>query len=263
MKMKKLILSVVFLFITVPMLLFTVPMLLSSFSSVDPTEPYYRDSSSSVVLSDTSAAFPQTQKAREETVETAGIIVQKLAQRDVFSSEFCLTTESYYETAMWVATELESFEAEPDASLALIDVYEDILAEARDFDFEKYYTEVKAHSDAKTDPDRAPEAPSEPSKEYRQGFDLMKRRETVEGLLALDVYYDRLGQTDIQKMTGFFEEFAELQYEPAVKVCGSARSGTLFEVYRESRNGQPGSYLLCDATSDRKHTTNSSSTDKS
>ena len=233
--MKKILISFVVLFITAPMLL-------SCFSSVDPTEP----SDNTVVSTDPSPAFPQTQKAREETVETAGIIVQKLAQHDVFSYGLGFTTESYYETAMWVATELESFEAEPDASLALIDVYEDILCEARDFDFEKYYTEVKAVSDM------APEKPSERSKEYMQGLDLMKRRENVEGLLALDVYYDRLGQTDIQKMTGFFEEFAELEYEPGVKVCGSARSGTLFEIYRRIRNGQPGSYLLCDATSDRK-----------
>lgn len=222
--MKKVLLSFVFLFVMTPMLL-------SSFSFITPIGSFFRDSNSSPEIS-------ETHKAREETVEAAESIVQKLAQNDVFSYELGFTTEAYYETAKWVAVELDAFEAEPDASLSLIEVYEDLLSEARVYNFEAYFAEVKAISDMQ------PEKPSVLSEEYVRGTELLEKRETVEALLALDVYYDRLDQNDLMKMTGYFEEFARLRYVPAEKICGSAYPGTLFEIYRRSRNELTGGFLL-------------------
>ncbi|MBQ9543645.1 MAG: hypothetical protein IJV00_00805 [Clostridia bacterium] len=158
--------------------------------------------------------------------------MQKLTKEDVFSYELCFTAEEYYETAKWVAAELESFELKPDASLSLIEIYEELLAEARVFDFEAFLIEGKAISDM------APEKPSGISERFILGLDLLERRETLEALLALDVYYDRLDKSDVRIMTECFEEFAELKYKPSVKVCGSAYSGTLFDIYRRSRSGQ-------------------------
>ena len=55
--------------------------------------------------------------------------------------------------------------------------------------------------------------------------------------LALDCYYDRLGEQSVRRMLNGFEEYAAIDYASQRKFFDDARPGSLFDTYRNGTYG--------------------------
>lgn len=165
-----------------------------------------------------------------ETIAKAEEIVHELSKEVVFSISYLnetTTTDKLYNIAKSVVPEVEAFEAMENATIALIAVYEELIARAENFDFKEYFS---------TDIDTLLTTENEM---FRIGSSILGERNTIEALLSLDCYYDRLDNQEIQRMIEDFEKLASIiesarnannvSYEPSIlfyQYCG----------YREMNN---------------------------
>ena len=192
---------------------------------------YYRIEDNEVLL-----------KPSDETLELARTAVEKCEQAVIFvmgtSSDLTHTLYDEYEkTASWVAPELMTLETKSDASIALIKLYEDVLKEFRTCDLDGWYDfQIKT---AKFLEEHAPYpvAQIQYSEENRRIQYLFGTRRVIEALLALDRYYDQLGEEDVSRMLNDFSEFAEIDSASQIIFFDDASNETLFEQFREWRFG--------------------------
>ncbi len=181
-------------------------------------------------------------KANEETVSIAGSAVEKIQEKRVFdfsvdSSLSAMYTERKYEMAKKIAPELNDLEAKEDSALALIGLYEDNLKTFRSYDLVRFYRELK------TAAEQAGTTGTAPSEFLLRGGRLFNVRETLEALLALDVYYDRLDEEQIARMMRDFEEFAALEQAAKEEVYpGEVSSGTKFAIFRRYLKSGPAKF---------------------
>ena len=171
-------------------------------------------------------------KPSDETLELAEIAVEKLRQELVFmpgvSSNLMHTLYDEYEyTAKWVAPELITLETKSDAAEAFIKLYEDLLKEYHSCNLDWFYENVKPGF----------ELNEENRADYYMITRLQNSRMVIEALLALDCYYDQLGEQSIQRMMNDFAEFAAVDYASANKVYNDASNETMFDMYRSGRYG--------------------------
>lgn len=165
-------------------------------------------------------------KASKETLEIAKNIVNKLEQESVFSLYLGRSLEQLYDTAKWVAPETKDFETRKDASIALIEIYEEMLVEVREYDFDsyfKYFSKISEKNDGLTD-------------FIVKGNYILGIRETIEAMLAIECYYNLLNEKQVQRMTEDFEEFSDYEYASLCKIYDDTEFGTLFEKYRANRS---------------------------
>lgn len=166
------------------------------------------------------------QQASNETLLLAKDVVRKLSQEVVFSLGLECTLDHMYNTAKWVSPEVMTLEAKEDASLALIELYEEILTEFVKYDIDSYNAFWEKALDS------AVEKPAEINDFIRCGQELFSVRETIEALLALDCYYNLLDTTQIQRMIDDFKEFSNVNNTSTLKIYGESNSSSLFEKYR-------------------------------
>ena len=182
-------------------------------------------------------------KPSDETMELAKIAVVKLQQGPVFmpgvSSNLNHTLYDEYEyTAKWVAPELITLETKSDTAVALIELYEDVLKEYRACDLDKFYAYGKMTYEYQVQHGEPyPDSQSQYVEEFRRILDLQDSRMVIEALLALDFYYDQLGEQSIQRMMNDFIDFAAIDYASASKVYKDASNETMFDMYRGGKYG--------------------------
>lgn len=159
-----------------------------------------------------------------KTVETARKVVQALDQEVVFSISYLdQNTDTYrlYDIAKKSVPLLGAFETDSDAAVALIKIYEELLSQARKYDFESWLS-----ADIDTFSNDAM---------YQTGTDILAKAETIEAMLALDCYYNLLNDQEIERMTADFLEMATIlaKAEAAVNGSGDAEEiHTKFDTYR-------------------------------
>lgn len=178
------------------------------------------------------ASSQEPQKASRETVALAEAAVQKLQEQVVFSPSFSnsqtFSLEKAYETAKRVAPELLDLETRQDAALALIECYENFLNKAHEYNFEECYSLGKKAMECGTS------NLWKPDENFMYGMELIRTRYTLEGLLALDCYFNLLDEQSIEQMLVKFEEFVELNNNATIIAFNETSSGTLFEMFRKS-----------------------------
>lgn len=168
----------------------------------------------------------ELQQASNETLLLAKDVVQKLAQEVVFSLGLECTLEHMYNTAKWVSPEVMTLEAKEDASLALIELYEEILTEFGKYDIDSYNAFWEKALDSAVD------KPVVINDFIKRGQELFSMRETIEALLALNCYYNLLDTPQIQRMINDFEEFSSINNSSTLKIYSESDSSSLFEKYR-------------------------------
>ena len=199
-------------------------------SDADSAAFYYRIEDGEVIL-----------EPEEETMALARTAVEKLAKGHVFSdwilSVSIPTTDRYEHTAKWVAPEVTVLETKPDAALALILIYEEMLAELRTAKLDQYYQYLSEGSDI-----YPPDSPfPEEFEEERQKISFLRRvRYVIEALLALDCYYDLLSDAEYIRMYSNFEEYVTIFITAASKYCDtndgySPNYHVGFDGYRRTR----------------------------
>ena len=171
-------------------------------------------------------------KPSDETLELAEIAVEKLRQELVFmpgvSSNLMHTLYDEYEyTAKWVAPELITLETKSDIAEAFIKLYEDMLKEYHSCNLDWFYENVRPGF----------ELNEENSADYYMITRLQNTRMVIEALLALDCYYDQLGEQSVQRMMNDFAEFAAVDYASASKFYNDASDETMFDMYRGGKYG--------------------------
>lgn len=171
------------------------------------------------------------QQASSETLLLAKGVVRKLSQEVVFSLGLECTLDHMYNTAKWVAPEVITLETKEDASLALIEVYEEILTELDKYDLDRYNAFWGKALDSAVD------RPAEVNNFIRRGQELFGMRETIEALLALDCYYDLLNAHQLQRMFDDFETIVNICNASTSKIYGETNSLSLFEQYRSVHEG--------------------------
>ena len=196
------------------------------YSDADSAAFYYRIEDGEVIL-----------EPEEETMALARTAVEKLAEAYIFdlgvySSGFITTTEIYERTAKWVAPEVTVLETKPDAALALILIYEEMLAELRTAKLDQYFQYLSEGSDI-----YPPDSPfPEEFEEERQKISFLRRvRRVIEALLALDRYYDLLSDAEYIRMYSNFEKFVAIHAAAASKYYNSYSTNIQFETYRRIR----------------------------
>lgn len=172
---------------------------------------------------------PCSLAASPETLELARTAVSDLEHGLLFSTLWGVSLDHMYRTAMWAVPEVNELETKEDASLALIELYEELLGRLREYDLVHCHTFVKGYAERE-----ANEQVDYPDSiaSWRQ---ICTDRSTIEALLAVDCYYDKLDADQTERMTRDFQEFFDLDYAAAVKVYGEGESSTLFQVYRSMR----------------------------
>ena len=115
-------------------------------------------------------------KASKETLEIAENAVLKLSEEVVFSLGLDCSLEHMYNTAKWVEPDVKVLETKKDAALALIEIYEENLADARNYDFVSYNEFWKNAVEV------ANIEPSEINDSLKKGRYLLGKRETIEAL---------------------------------------------------------------------------------
>lgn len=88
----------------------------------------------------TTASEPKAQEVTREIFELAEAAVKKLVERVSFSLSLGVTLERHYDTAKWVAVEVNTLETKKDAALALIELYENNLKRLLEYDLAEYYS---------------------------------------------------------------------------------------------------------------------------
>ena len=165
----------------------------------------------------------------EETMALARSAVGKAKDTymiDVACSDsLCRTAADIYETTeKGVTPELANLEARDDASLALIVLYGEVLADFREADLDEYYEHLKKVGES------AEPVPRSDSVQHTD--DLFKTRWAIEAMLSIDCYYDRLAQSDIDAMTELFNEFADIEYNACKRHYSDAQRRVVFESCR-------------------------------
>ena len=194
-------------------------------SDADSAAFYYRIEDGEVIL-----------EPEEETMALARTAVEKLAKGHVFDdwilSVSIPTTDRYEHTAKWVAPEVTVLETKPDAALALILIYEEMLAELRTAKLDQYFQYLSEGSDI-----YPPDSPfPEEFEEERQKISFLRRvRRVIEALLALDRYYDLLSDAEYIRMYSNFEKFVAIHAAAASKYYNSYSTNIQFETYRRIR----------------------------
>lgn len=168
----------------------------------------------------------ELQQASDETLLLAKNVVRKLSQEVVFTLGLECTLDHMYDTAKWVSPEVITLEAREDASLALLELYEEILTEFSEYDIDSYHAFWEKALDS------ASNKPAEINDFIRRGQELFSMRETIEALFALDCYYNLLDTPQIQRMTDAFEEFSNINNISTLNIYSESNSSTLFEQYR-------------------------------
>ena len=168
-------------------------------------------------------------KASKETLEIAENAVLKLSEEVVFSLGLDCSLEHMYNTAKWVEPDVKVLETKKDAALALIEIYEENLADARNYDFVSYNEFWKNAVEV------ANIEPSEINDSLKKGRYLLGKRETIEALLAVDCYYNLLDDSQFQRMLDDFDEFAHIDYSSCIKIYNDTTLFTYFERYRAER----------------------------
>ena len=178
-------------------------------------------------------------KPSDETLELAEIAVEKLRQELVFrpgvSSNLMHTLYDEYEyTAKWVAPELITLETKSDIAEAFIKLYEDMLKEYHSCNLDWFYENARPGF----------ELNEENSADYYMITRLQNTRMVIEALLALDCYYDQLGEQSVQRMMNDFAEFAAVDYASASKFYNDASNETMFDMYRRGGYDNSGLYVI-------------------
>ena len=135
--------------------------------------------------------------------------------------------DEYEYTAKWVAPELITLETKSDIAEAFIKLYEDMLKEYHSCNLDWFYENVRPGF----------ELNEENSADYYMITRLQNTRMVIEALLALDCYYDQLGEQSIQRMMNDFIDFAAIDYASASKVYKDASNETMFDMYRGGKYG--------------------------
>lgn len=168
------------------------------------------------------------QKASKETLELAKSVVWQLEQKVVFTLGLgTFTLDQLYNAAKYAVEDTRLLETKPDASIALIEVYEEIMSESEEYDFEAYYSFGKENQQRL----RAGLPPEEFDDNITCGRDLLGMRETIEALLAVDAYSALLDKAQFNRMMSNFERFAIMIYEAQAKIYDDAVPETLYEKY--------------------------------
>ena len=178
----------------------------------------------------------------DETLMLARSAVQKMGEGVCFfgSSRVDETTQSVYDHVKWVAPETITLETRNDAAIALIKVYEELLAEYRSLDLERVYRVAhedyellnKLIAEGRRDEYQKPVYDDE----FLRTFYLGNVRRVIEALLSLDCYYDQLDEPMIERMLTDFEEYAAVKYAAQCKIFDDATPKVLFYMYRKTRN---------------------------
>ena len=201
------------------------------YSDADSAAFYYRIEDGEVIL-----------EPEEETMALARTAVEKLAEGNCFDLRLqsipTSTTDSYKYTAKWFAPELTVLETKPDAALALILIYEEMLAELRTAKLDQYYQYLSEGIDIYP-PDRP--FPEEFEEERQKIIFLRQARNVIEALLALDCYYDLLSDAEYIRMYSNFEEYVTIYITEASKYFDtddgySSFYRVQFDIYRRIRN---------------------------
>ena len=177
------------------------------------------------------SSSPELNIASKETLEIAKDAVEQLEKEIVFSLGLECSLDHMYNTAKWVVPDVAVLETKKDASLALIEVYEEILTAASNYDFDNYNAFWKKAMA------NALDNPAELSDYIRYGRKILGERETIEALLALDCYHDLLDGYQLQRMSRDFNEFANIVSDSSKQYYSDAESYTVFELYRSAREG--------------------------
>ncbi len=124
---------------------------------------------------------------------------------------------------------MNDFEKRKDASISLIELYEEMLTNLHEYDLDVYITYCSNFS----------ENNYEKNNQYT-GYivevnTLFGIRETIEALLAVDCYYNLLDEKQVHRMIEDFKEFAVCEYSSVCKTYGDTEYSTLFEKYRANR----------------------------
>lgn len=192
--------------------------------------PYFALSSSTKKASANESLTPKYVKANVETTSVAKRVVQELADNVVFSLGLECSLEHMYNTALWVSPELEDLEKMEDASRALIELYEEILAEIYNYKLDDYYSFWKKASESTVD------TPVVLNESIKQVQEILGTRETIEALLASDHFYNLLSEEDMQRMRTDFESFANLICNSLNGIYSDAEPYILFDQYRYYNN---------------------------
>ena len=172
----------------------------------------------------------ELRQASEETLILAEKVVQELVDGAAFTLGIECTLNHMYNTAKWVAPDVVVLETKEDSSLALLQIYEETLIELKKYDLDRYnaFWEKALYS--------AVDSPVEIDDFIRHGQKLFSIRRIIEALLALDCYYVRLNENEIQHMTSVFKEFSNTSNASAIKIYGETDALTLFEHYRAKQD---------------------------
>ena len=165
----------------------------------------------------------QSENANNETIELARTVVQKTSDAVVFSYYDGTTLEEQYENAKFVSPEISVLETKPDAALALIALYVEVLSDFREYDIDSYRLFWKNASDKKT---------VILTDSLKHGQELYGKIKAIEALLALDHYCDLLSEQEYRYMIDAFEEVASLNFASSSKIYDDAVFSTYFEKYR-------------------------------
>ena len=181
-------------------------------------------------------------KPSDETTELVKTAVEKLRQGVVFlpgvSSNLTHTLMDEYEyTAKWVAPELITLETKDDTAIALIELYEAVLKEYSTCDLDGYYDFQIKTTEFLEQHAPYPVAQIQYSEANLKIRNLQGARMVIEALLALDRYYDQLGEQNVQRMMNDFAEYASIDYASASKFYDDVSNETMFEMYRSGRYG--------------------------
>ncbi len=185
------------------------------------TLPSYVIGESAEIVNESGSSTTEYQKASKETLELARNVVQELESHAVFCYTLGYSLDYlYYEVAKYSVPGTKILETKSDASLALLEIYEEMLSEFREYDIDRYHAYLEAGQIVQDD-------------DYiLRGWKLFRCRENIEAMLALDCYYNLLDENEVQRMTDDFAEFADLNCSSWKKFDVNAECNTLFEIYR-------------------------------
>ena len=163
-------------------------------------------------------------KASEETLKLAESAIQKLERGLVFELTLCVPVDRMYETAKWTAPEISELETKKDASVAFIELYEELLSEYRAYDIDKYLelTENQTKNEL-----------NENTAFLYEGGRISRTRTTIEALLSYDCFYKLLEEKDVSRMINDFEEYAMIEYSSYSKHFANVSRKVLFYTYRD------------------------------
>lgn len=177
----------------------------------------------------------------DETMELARAAVDKLFRKAVLglnqSSNFSWSLMDEYEVGKRVAPELIILETRKDSALAFIKLYEEMLNEFRDCDFDAYYNEAISITEFLNQHAPYPIAELKTSDEYKKVTRIYGVRLRLEALLSLDCYYDMLSEDEIERMMKDFDEYFEIQNVYTRKYYDQVEKRTWFDICRSGAFG--------------------------